>query len=450
MSFTVANLIADLNRKVSPGTTSQSRDIFGAIAEGSRQFLEDIRPKELSRRVLIENALYDQVHQFTCPQDLDEKKIMQWYKLGSHSNSTGVTNTDTWYHPMLQVTNREFDKSKGGQGGNGYYGCGRQQFTIEWQSGVKFIKVTDFQGLSGITLSTMDSLTSNGTWNVFGNVVNLTEDHLTYVAGNGSFRFDINTSSSTGGLETFNITPIDITQYFTIGKIFTWLDLPNANQIQTVTLELLTDASNVNTNLYSITVNSPHDTTAFQVGQNLMGFPFDLDSMNVVGTPNPANIIGMRFRFVTNGTLLMNSVRIDNVVVRKGAVYGIQYISKYIFEQAGTGLWKEAPDDTSDIIHLEQGTYNVLLAYCSTVLGLEIFADTATKTAKGVLLGKLGQLQNMQITAANTYKKNNKTEFIDEQQFVHDSTARFGYYNGRSGWNDNHGGWTGSNGGPNN
>src|SRR5690606_15893176 len=137
----------------------------------------------------------------------------------------------------------------------------------------------------------------------------------------------------------------DISEYFTTGKIFTWINLPNANQILTVTLDLLTDSNDINDNYYSITVNSPHDTTSFQVGQNLMGFPFDLNFMNVIGLPDPKNVIGLRFTFTTAATLNMNNINIDNVVMRRGAVFGIQYLSSYIFEQAGTGLWQLEPDD---------------------------------------------------------------------------------------------------------
>lgn len=429
MAFkTVNNLLSDLNRKISPGNVSNSRDIFGSIAEGTRQFLEEIRPKELSRRVLIENALYDQVRQFSCPEDLDEKKIMQWYKLGSHSQ-VAMRGTDTWNYPMHQVTNREFDSR--------YDRCNAQEFTIEWQTGVKFIKVTDFKYQGGIVMQTMDSLTDNGSWNTFGNTVNLQEDHLNYISGNGSLRFDINNSTNTGGIYNYTMNPIDISDYFTVGKIFTWIDLPNANQLQTVQLDLLTNSGNINTDYYSITVNSPHDTTVFQVGWNLMGFPFDLNSMNQVGSPDPKNVIGLRFTFNMNSTLVMNNVRMDNIVMRKGAAFGIQYLSNYVFNDATTGLWQENPIQVSDEIHLAPATYNLLLAYCAVILGQEVFSDTAMNK-KGIIFGKIGQLMNERETIKKIYQKNNKTEFIDEQQFVPMSTAKFGYpfNNGRR--NDSH------------
>ncbi len=423
MPFTVTQLLTDLNRKVSPGTTSQSRDIFGVISEGANRLLSAVKPKELSRRAFIENALYDQVLRFTCPEDLDQKNVMQWFQLKDNRN------VDTFYYPMLQTTNRRFDQQKGGD---------RNLFTIEWQSGVKFIKVSNMSGLTGgpasgagLTIHTMNSITENGTWNVFGNVVNLVTDNLTYVAGNGSLRFNINTSSNTGGIFNTTLEPFSIVDFFTVGKIFTWLDIPNLNQIQTVTLDLFSDNTNLTTDYYSITVNSPHDVSFFQEGQNLMGFPVDEASMNTIGTPNPANIEAIRFTFVTNGTLNMNNIRIDNVVARKGGVFGIQYISEYCFQDVN-GLWKARPTIGSDIINLEFQAYNLLLDFCAVVLGQEIFTGTQG-------LNDLKILDGMLSDDLKKYKKDNKEEFIDEQQQLYNFGVEYGYRNGWSTnrWNNN-------------
>ncbi len=420
----VTQLISDINRKVSPGNVSQSRDIMGAIAEASRRLLTFVKPKELSRRALVENALYDQVLQFKCPPDMDEKKVMQWYKL---KDNRGV---DTFYYPMFLATNRAFDQGRAGYGqmggtssGGGWGGNnGRNVFTIEWQSGVKFIRVSNFTGNTGLTLSQMDTVTQDGTWNVFGNVTNITTDDLTYVSGSGSIRFDINTSSSAGGIYNFGITPVNLTEFLTVGKIFTWLDLPNLNQVQTITLDLFTNASNFTTDYYSITVNSPHDSPTFQLGQNMLGFPFDINGgMTEIGLPNPGTIVGLRFTIITNGTLLMNSVRMDNVVARKGAVYGIQYISSYVFEDAQSNVWKENPTVGSDIIHLIPETYNLLINEAAYIVGQELFTGSDG-------LNELSVLRKTRDDDMKMYKKMNKSEYIDEQQQLYAFGVPYGYY----------------------
>jgi hypothetical protein len=247
---TVGQLKTDIFRNIAPAKPSDSKDINGAIQEAADRMLGFIKPKELSKRVIIENALYDQVNRYSCPDDLDTNKIMQWYKLD------GNKSTDTWARPMMQVTNRSFDDS------SRHHNQHNNIFTIEYQSSKKFIKVSDFHGNTGLTINEMNSITENGTWNTGGNVVNIATDNLTYVSGSGSIRFDINTSSSTGFIENFTMDSVDINDYLNVGKIFTWIDLPEINELQSVTLDLFSSP----TDYYSITVISPHDTNQFQLG----------------------------------------------------------------------------------------------------------------------------------------------------------------------------------------
>ncbi len=425
MAYTIASVITSLNRKVSPGNTNQSRDIYGVLAEAARNLLGNIKPKELSKRTTIENALYDQVYRFHCPDDLDQKNVMQWFRLKNNRN------VDTFYHPMMQTTNRRFDQHRAAD---------RNLFTIEWDRGVKFIKVSDwnqnFEGNAdndngGLTISTMNSLNDNGTWNVFGNVTNLIADNLTYVSGNGSLRFDINDSSNTGGIENFTLEPFDLESYMVVGKVFTWLDLPNVNQLQTVQLEMYSSPGNG----YSITVNSPHDTTAFQLQQNLLGFTLDPSIMVTIGTPDPKALNHVKFTFTTNGTLLMNNVRIDNVVARKGRVYGIQYISTHMFKDIN-GLTKSEPTASSDEVLLEFEAFQLYLQEAACILGQEIFTDT-TVGKKGSVGGRLGQMLGTLAEDYRMYKKNFKAEMIDEQQSLYNWGVPFGY-TGRYNWQSGH------------
>lgn len=412
MAYTVSKLITDSARGISPANPADSRDVLGAVGESARNVLANMSPKDLSRRVLIENALYDQVYRFKCPDDLASQDIVQWYKLDKDHN------TDTFYHPMKQVSNRRFEEHRQDR---------KNIFTIEWQSGVKFIKVSDFQcNDEGSIINRMDSLTDNGVWNVFGNVVNLTTDNLNYIAGNGSLAMDINTSGVSGGIECLGMTEVDISSYFVQGKVFTWIDLPNLNQLQTVTLDLFSSA----TDYYSITVNSPHDTTEFQLGWNLLGFPFDARYMTINGTPDPKKINQLKITMVTNGTLLMNNVRIDNIVMRRGAAYGIQYVSDSMFEDAQSGIWLREPTDPSNIIHIQDDTYKILLSETKCVLGAELFTGKAAASD----LARLTKNRDMDF---KEYKKRNKEESIAEQQEPYRWGVEFGYGR-RSGDNHSH------------
>lgn len=410
---TIAQLKTDIYRDISPAKPSDSKDPNGAIAQAAEDMLAIVKPLELAKRITVENALYDQINQFECPDDLDTNKIMQWYRLKDQ------TNVDRFFNGMIQTTNRFFDQVNHRPNPNA------NVFTVEYQSGKKFLKVSDFKNDSGTTIANMDSITSDGTWIVGGNLVNLTTDNLTYFHGNGSLRFDLNTSSNVGTMETFGLQAVNLTDYLNVGKVFTWLDLPNLNQLQTVTLDMFSSP----TDYYSITVNSPHDTNQFQLGTNMLGFPMNVDSMNTIGTPNPAAINKIKFTFTTAGTLNMNSVRIDNVVARKGTVFGIQYISNQIFMDATTGLMKNRPTQDSDLVALEYDTYQLLRSHCVTVFGEELVNDRNVRAEYKV------DLQN----DIRLYKKRHKEEYIDETQTMRNFGVPYGYYWGGFGNGYRHG-----------
>ena len=221
------------------------------------------------------------------------------------------------------------------------------------------------------------------------------------------------------------MTSVNLTDYLNVGKVFTWLDLPNLNQLQTVTLDMYSSP----TDYYSITVNSPYDTNEFQLGTNMLGFSMNVDSMNTIGTPNPADINKIKFTFTTSGTLTMNSIRIDNVVARKGSVYGIQYISNQIFQDTTTGLMKSRPTLDSDLIALEYDTYQLLRAHCVEVFGNELVNDKATRDEYAM----------RKVNAVKWYKKRRKEEYIDETQQMRNFGVPYGYYWGGYGHGYKHG-----------
>lgn len=435
MAFpTINDLIQAANRKISPQNTSNARDIYGSIAEAGRNLLARIKPKDLSRRTIIENALYDQVNRFECPDDLDQQNVMQWFRLDQRRN------TDTFYFPMIQTSNRRFDQ---------YRVNDRNLFTIEYQTGRKFVKVSDIGHLAGqnmgvsnaatnngggLVLHNMNAIDENGLWYATGSAVELATDNLTFLSGTGSVRFNLNTSSSIGSIINTTLEPVNLSEYFTRGKIFTWVDIQDLNQLQIVTLDLFSNPNDLTTDYYSITVNSPHDCPQFQEGPNLLGFLMDSNNgMSTIGTPNPAHIAAIRMTFVTNGTIEMKNVRVDNIIAKLGVVFGIQYISKFLFEDMN-GFWKENANDLRDRIHVEFEVYQLLVEELSVVLGQEVFTDTAMNR-KGVIFGKIGQMQQALSTKYQEYNKFHKAEFIDEQQQPYNFGVPFGY-NNRGSWSD--------------
>jgi hypothetical protein len=399
IKFNVNNLITDLDNLSFVGGTSRSRDIYSVIQRGVYSMLSKIKPKELSVIESIESATYDNVTRYTAPHNLNRKYILQISELSRGSN------VDTFHHNLNLVSNRRFGQLRG---------CDKNNFTIEYDKGVKYLRTSDIgQTTHGETIHTMNTLTENGTWNIGGNMVNLTEDNLTFVSGNGSLRLDINNSTDTGYLENYTLKEFSIEGSLNKGSIFTWIYLPNYNQIQNIKLTLYSSLSDY----YEMTVNSPHNTSAFVSGWNLV--KFDINKANVFGFENP-NINKIRIDIKSDGISDIKDVRIDNIVLRNGTVFMVQYLSDAIFIETQTRLMIPKPKNTTDEIMLEYDTYMCLLYECALQLIHDIYGPSETAEPLTVIKGLMReQYEN--------YKSNNKDEFILEQQDMYSFNTGFDY-----------------------
>lgn len=377
--FTSQNIKADVARKIH-GAVSES--FFGSLNEGARQFLNTVDAYETKRRTTIESALYDQVDKYYLPIDLKDQKIIDIRKQ--------ILTDRTYRDSFDNVSNRTFDKYNSGANGVGAW----RTFTIEANDNVKFIRIKDNLQNTTLILNTADSLTNNGSWNVYGSVSNLRVDNLNYLTGVGSLRFDIGTTTS-GALEDADITPVDLTNYLVSGALFTWLYLPNPTSMTNVTLKWGSSAVDYN----SFTVTAPHNNTVWMTGWNLLKFP--LDGYQVFGNPNNAAINRLRLEFQTTGGP-MPSVRIDNIVARQGIVYGMEYYSEYLFSDPITGLWKPQSFDLSDNINLSTTSYNLLMLLVSVIEAQEVRnSQTDVNQLKADFREQLGN-----------YLASNKSEFI--------------------------------------
>lgn len=376
--FTSQQVQADVERKIH-GNVSQS--FFGSLNEAARWLLNAIDPYETKRMTTIENAVYDEVDKYYLPYDVKDNRVIDIRKQRYR----------TYRDSFDQVSNRTFDKYN--STGNGYGAIGT--FTIESLDGIKFIRLKDHLQDSTLILNQCDNLTNNGTWNVYRSVSNLQVDKLNYLSGNGSLRFNVSTSTS-GALEVDGINPINLTDYMGTGAIFTWLYLPNPEFMSNMTIKFGSDPLNY----YSYTVIGPHNNTVWLTGWNLVKFP--LDGLITTGNPNMQSIVNVRFELQTTGQPMYNC-NIDNIVVRNGFVYEIEYYSSFLFNNATTGLWQATSYDLGDNINLGVTSYNLLMLRTAVIEAQEV---RNSPTDVQVLSAELEK------EMAN-YLASNKSEYIE-------------------------------------
>lgn len=369
-TYTTGQLIKDATRKLSGAAVSQSTDFFGAVDEARRLMLSKIRPVELVREAYIEQAVYDQVNQYAVPEDLNYDNLVEIKMLH------GYRNIDTFAHPLKIVYNRRFDQKRR---------SAKNVCAITWNNGVKYLRIFNPTGLQKCTemqIHNANSLDKNGTWNVGGNVVNLSMDRLKYIAGTGALRFDINSSSTTGFIENTTMNPVDMTAYIQIGAAFTWFDTELPKEILSVMITLESSPGNS----YQYSVNQSHDNTNFIKNWNLLKFPLDPNNGLVInGTPDPKQITGIRFEFTTAGTQPVYGCHLDNMVLRKGVVYQALYEASYCFIDAQTNAWKQYSDKNSDLIPLEEDAYQILMMFTAITLMNDLGKKSQTKDMQAEL-----------------------------------------------------------------
>lgn len=354
--YTVNQIEKDINRKLHSGGTSLTQDFFGALDEGRRNMITTIEPKELQRVIKVEDALYDQVDRYAVPNDLNYDNIIEIKSL------SGDRNVDTFQHPLEYVYRRRFDQRRKHS---------KNIYTIEYDSGIKYIKIYRPEGLKTHTqtvVTDVNGLTDNGTWNTGGNLVNLQLDDLNFITGKHSLRFDFNDSGTTGFLENFTLKSVNILDYMRVGSIFTWFNLPVFSIVTSIKLTLGSSL----TDYFTVTVNQPHDNNQFTSGWNLL--KFSLNNPVMVGNPNPKAITYIRFDFSTTGQP-MAACNADNVVARKGKVYEITYQSAYCFIDPLNLEFKQFATENTDFISLEESAYQILMLETAKAILQEAYGN---------------------------------------------------------------------------
>lgn len=393
--YTVNQIIKDVDRKLHTGGTSQTRDFFGALDEGRRSMIGKIRPTELERLASIEEALYDQVDKYAVPSDLNYSSVIDIKALSDRRN------VDTLDHPLEQVYSRRFDQKRN---------HAKNIFSVNYENGVKYMRIYRPRGLrkdQHQLINDANSLTANGTWNTGGNLVNLRQDNLKYISGNGSLKFDFNSSGTVGTLQNFTLTPVDVHEFLSTGSVFTWFDTLDWRIVTSIKLTMGSDTSDLTTDLYEFTVNQPYDNNQFVNGWNLLRFP--LDNMVMIGTPNPRSISYIKLEFTTTGDLLVGC-HIDNIIARKGMVYMVRYESAYCFVDAQTLAWKQFATTNTDFIVLEEDGYQILMLETAMSILQESYGNSNRGNDDIVKLQK--QLDD----AYSDYRKNHKSEIIEPYQ----------------------------------
>lgn len=333
MAYTVTTLISDIASVTHGTTTNKIPNLYGIINRAARALLLDVDPKETQRIVQL-SQVFNDVFDYPCPVDLKGDREVDLRPQAGRNP----------WDIFTQTYAQNFDVNK-------LLGTANKLYT-QWNTGVKTLRI------EAPTLTSPVAITDTGStlgWTVSGGVTNLGLDQTNNVAGGGALTFDLAAAQSTGYLENSTLTAIDLSGQEDISSLFAWFGFQNGSGITNVNLRFGSSSSDY----WSYTATATQQNTSFQNGQNLLQFPWE--SATQTGTPDASAITYVRVT-ITYDTTAQAGLSFCNLTSNLGAIFELQYYSKYLFRDATTNAFQETVVDETDngkVINLDTESYNL-------------------------------------------------------------------------------------------
>ena len=334
MSYSVTDLQNDLEGILHGTTTAQIQNLRGVINRAARQLLLDIDCQETKRTVEFVNPIFNTVYDYPIASDVKGNKIIDIFP------QVQRLPRDIW----SQAYNQAFDVAKQN------IWTLQNMFTMNFNSGLKTIKINAPLLNASNIINQADNLTSNGTWTAGGTASNLSVNNTSWAQGAGALQFDITTGI--GWVVNSTMQAVDLTTHLNQSSLFEWVKIPVGTDLTSVELRWGSDASNY----WTKTVTQNQQGTAFVNGFNLAENVWS--SATKVGTQDVTKINYLRVALTVTANMAGCLVNGINSIL--GTVMSYSYYSKFLFRNASTGAFQETVLDDSDLINLDTESYNLL------------------------------------------------------------------------------------------
>ncbi len=335
--YNITQLKNDLEGVLHGTTNNQITNLDGLINRAARQLLLDIDPQENIRLVDLAGPVFTNVWDYPLPVDVKGNGVID---IRPQVNRT-VGDI------ALQSYNQAFDTTKQGL---------QPEFTIQFNSSIKSIRINNPYLSPGILLNDAATLSGNGSWSTGGGAQNLSVDNQNWVINGGALQFDLAAGQSTGYVENSTMQAQDLSASLNQATQFLYTLFPLASAVTAVELRF----GSSSTDYYARTVSVTQQNTVFQNGWNLLAYLWA--GITPVGSPDPSNITYVRVTYTYDGTL-QTGLHLNDIVSNLGRVLEIEYYSKYLFRDVATGAYQETVTDDTNLINLDVESFNLLFNY---------------------------------------------------------------------------------------
>ncbi len=319
------------------GTLNKVRNELAMFERSASKFLLKNKPVTSIRTVALEQAVHDDQYNYALPGDF-----------GSLIDLMPMDNRSAWDSAYRGKAGR-FDLRKVQDD---------RVVSIEANDGQKMIRI-NWKGVRPIVLSSMDSLTDNGTWAVVAGATELEVDEVIKRLGVGSIAFD---AAATGdGIQNTGLDVVDLSEYRDQSDLLVDFYLESSDDLANFNSITAIWGNNLTTAFWTGTAQTTQaDGTAFRVGFNTVRIPWRTAVQT--GSVDESAIDSLKFTVNVDGTV--ERIHIDNIRFSRGRAFDIKYYSKYLFKQPSTGAWLTRPDDDDTLVVVDNDALPLYLFEC--------------------------------------------------------------------------------------
>ena len=335
MAYNIQSIKNDLQGILHGTQLNQISGLDNLIYRAARQVLFDVDPQETKRIVQFVNPIFNTVFDYPIASDVKGNKLID---IRPQVNRLPVS---VW----TQSYNQAFDIAK-----QNIFSMSNM-FTINFNSGIKTIRVNAPFLNTPTIINQIDSIAVNGTWAAAGTASNLSVNNTSFVQGTGSLQID--TTIGAAYIENSTMSAVDLSSTKLQSTFFVWVYIPTGTDLTSVELRVGSSSANY----YSLTKTTNQEGTTFSNGWNLC--QFDWSGMAITGTPVVTAINYARVTLNVAGD--MTACKVNGLNSILGTIMEYEYYSKYMFRDVTTGAFQETVTDDSNLINLDTETYNLLL-----------------------------------------------------------------------------------------
>jgi hypothetical protein len=306
------------------GSLNKVRNIESVFERAANTMLLKLDPVDTIRTQPLSNTIHDDIFNYSLPSDY--KKIIDLIPQDNRNNSDNALRNSANY----------FDVQKA---------IKQKRVSIEGSEGSKIIRI-NWRSRQGKILSTLNSLTDNGTWSAVGTASNLAQDTIFKKSGNGSIKFDVAVSGD--GIQNTTLSAVDLTLEDEVSDVFAWFYVKNSTDLANINSVSIVWGNDLTANYWTgVAQTTQADGSAFQVGFNLIKAPWS--TATETGTVDPETIDSAKITFDVDAPI--TQLRVDNILFSIGRNFDLKYYTKYIFQNSsGTLLSKPASDDDNVLL----------------------------------------------------------------------------------------------------